>query len=517
VFLSILSKEAIKLRAFWLAGLTAHLGATLVLLEPKWRLRAFNFAMAAGLTGLFLYQTIPGSYAGILSPLVLLVLAFTPSVLIPAYRFRYRRDRAMILIARYALVLPALLVLAVYVPMLFDLSFDARIKKTHMFYSPVINKFIWRDKVLDPAEKGLGEVHHAQFVQQDQDGRRYTWREFEKLLLFIYYKNMEIWGLLPLRLHGKSFDKKEIRADRQVVELNPRQIAGRSPQDDIYPLIEAKPGSVRLVFPEDRFRLDDEMEFINADLNHQDSDLSRAYTSALEKAGFKFPARLAAGKNTILKPFEGSFFLVDDNGAAFHLKRLDGKPWVVKNPIDPGLGIRSIKVAENKRREFHGLLLTRDGRLFLISYDNNQLIPLPLEGYDPDAMDFKLIINPLFRTATYSDDKVIKAVVMDGDYQLIDRYERTKPGAGLTPAQRVFSYLMPFRVSLEDSTTGYLSLDVKWHGWLSLIMAGLALVIILLAGRRRGGKAGALLADGPVVLPTGLYGLAVLLILPYET
>lgn len=75
-----------------LAGLTAYLGAALVLLEPGWRLRVFNLAVSLGLTGLFLRQGTPGAYQSILPLLFILVLAFTPAVLLPAYRFRYRKD-----------------------------------------------------------------------------------------------------------------------------------------------------------------------------------------------------------------------------------------------------------------------------------------------------------------------------------------------------------------------------------------------------------------------------------------
>ena len=72
----------------------------------------------------------------------------------------------------------------------------------------------------------------------------------------------------------------------------------------------------------------------------------------------------------------------------------------------------------------------------MISYDNYTLIPLPLDGYEPDSMDFKLIINPLYRTATYSDEREIRAVVMD-------RYRHVMPGAGHATAQRVFSCMLP--------------------------------------------------------------------------
>ena len=109
-------------------------------------------------------------------------------------------------LARYSLLLSAILVMAGYFPQLLDLAFGQGVLKTQLFYSPVIQKFVWRDRLLSPEENGVEDAHHALFVQMDQDGSRYDRREFEKLLPFIYYKNMELWGLLPLIIKGRSFD-----------------------------------------------------------------------------------------------------------------------------------------------------------------------------------------------------------------------------------------------------------------------------------------------------------------------
>lgn len=422
----------------------------------------------------------------------------------------------MMLLARYALIIPAIIVMAFYAPMLFDMAFGERVQKTHIFYSPVIKKFIWVDRLLSPEKEGLEDVHHALFVQMDQDGKRYTRQEFEKLLPFIYYRNMEIWGLLPIELNGKVFDKKTIRATRQVTELKPSNISDRALRDEIYPLIESVPGSARLVFPEDRFRLGREMEFINADYNRRDEKVTRVFGDALKKAGFQFPGKLAAGKPTILKPFDEGVFLVDASGAVFHVKRVNGQPQVIKTPIDPALGVRSIKVNENRRREFYGLALTKDKRLYLISYDNYRLIPLPLESYDPDTMDFKLIINPLYRTAIYSDNETIRAVVMDSQYRPLDKYRHTMPGASLTLSQSIFNSVTPFRLNLEDPTQGYFAVQVQWHGWLSWISIGIGLVGFFFLAYRRRARGLALVLDGIVVAITGLYGLVAVLILPSQ-
>ncbi len=84
--------RALTTAAPWmLAGLSTYLGATLVLLEPTWKIRMLNFAVAAGMTGLFLRGGVPGAYGPILPILCAALLIYTPSVLLPAYRFRYRR------------------------------------------------------------------------------------------------------------------------------------------------------------------------------------------------------------------------------------------------------------------------------------------------------------------------------------------------------------------------------------------------------------------------------------------
>lgn len=73
------------------AGLAAYLGVTLGLLEPIHRFRVFNLALAAGVTGVFFYPADTGGYSLSLPFLALPVLLMIPAVLLPAYRFRYRR------------------------------------------------------------------------------------------------------------------------------------------------------------------------------------------------------------------------------------------------------------------------------------------------------------------------------------------------------------------------------------------------------------------------------------------
>ena len=74
-----------------MAGVAAYLGVTLGLLEPRYPLKLFNFGICTGVVGIFLYPVQPGSYLYVFFYLTVPVVLMIPAVLLPAYRFRFRR------------------------------------------------------------------------------------------------------------------------------------------------------------------------------------------------------------------------------------------------------------------------------------------------------------------------------------------------------------------------------------------------------------------------------------------
>lgn len=74
-----------------IAGVVAYFGVTMGLLEPNYRLKVFNLVISAGMISIYLLPAVPGGYEKIFAWLILPVLVMVPAVLLPAYRFRYRR------------------------------------------------------------------------------------------------------------------------------------------------------------------------------------------------------------------------------------------------------------------------------------------------------------------------------------------------------------------------------------------------------------------------------------------
>jgi hypothetical protein len=74
-----------------LAGLSAYLGVTLCLLEPGYKRKVFNLAVAAAITALFLQDADQNAYLPALAVAWIPVALMIPAVLLPAYHFRFRR------------------------------------------------------------------------------------------------------------------------------------------------------------------------------------------------------------------------------------------------------------------------------------------------------------------------------------------------------------------------------------------------------------------------------------------
>ena len=411
-------------------------------------------------------------------------------------------------LSRYASLALTVFVLSVWLPQLHGTLFAYPFGKTQMFYSPVIEQFIYSELI--------GEGH--QFIYRDEDGRDYSQREFQELIPFIYYKNMEIWGKLPLKLSGQSFDKKAIKADRQVLELKPTELTGNSPRIQLFPLLESNPGKARLSFPENVFRPDSNLTFINSDENRRDPKLTQRFGSALADKGFAFPPQRTFGRVSILKAFDAGYFLTDQKGKLFHLMKVNGAPKVKNVPLPEGIKIRHISVTETKARKILGLVLDQNGKVYLMHYGSYKLTELALPGFDADSMELKIIFNPLYRTAIYSDTETIHAVVMDRSFQPIRHHQRKMAMANPRVSETVWKFLTPFALPLQNENSRYLSLWPQFNGWPGLggNLIALALAFALLYLKQKKVRIKHSLFDYILVAFTGLYGLIAIILLPAD-
>ncbi len=420
----------------------------------------------------------------------------------------------------------SIMVSAWALPLLYDLALLEPIDRTHVFYSPVLRKFVYTEQLrhADPQAAEKSEGHHADIVYRDEDGVYYDRLAFEAALPFIYYRNMEMRGLLPLYLDGRLIGHTEIERARRVLELRARDFDEARPSRSWFPLIEANPGQVALLYPTDRFQpAPDGLRFVNADSNSTDTELSCLFGESLREQGFCFPVRHVGGNFTTFKSHEGGVFLTDAQGALFHLLRRDGRPHVRRLSLPTGLVPRHVLVSESRDRLWLGLLVDTRNRIWLVREADFALLELEVQGYDPQRMDVKVLFDPLHITLITSDVAFARAAIFPLPQKAAEN------GQTLAPL-RLFEHrmsrdlevwqhhaaaaLFPFRLTFSSENSILLhfqpALSPHWITHALPLCALLALVIFLIHHKK---PLRYRIATASLTLATGIYALLPLFLL----
>ncbi len=379
-------------------------------------------------------------------------------------------------------------VLSWAMPMLYTTLFVKDVPKTQMFYSAIDKKFIYTEQILvrDIKAEEKSQGHHADIIYKDEDDNYYTRLEFEAKIPFIYYRNMEMRGLLPLHIDGKTFDRAAIQKARRVFEIPARRLDDKIYAEGIYPLLESNPDQVALVLPADRFRMTNTaLQFIDSDHNAVDPVRTKQYTNALLDKGFVFPSQGLWGNFTTFKPYDGGIFIVDAHGKTFHILRYNDTPKVEAVPFPSDIVPKKIIISEAADKQLYGLVLDTEDRLYILHTKDYALTYMPTPAYTPDTMDIKVIMDPLHITLVYADHVHTHSVVYNNTIantagvalNSVREYTHSMAKAETTPHSVLYGILFPFTISFsaENSTLGVFNLLLSTY----YVPFGLLLNVVL--------------------------------------
>lgn len=403
-------------------------------------------------------------------------------------------------VARYVLIISVIAVLAIILPEFYSMMFFKSTPKARVSYSPIAKKFL------------LLRYKTNDVYREDADGNKLSREDFERLTPFFNYRALLYREEMPDTIEGIPIDIKEVRLNNIYFRIRPKEMFYYS--IPLNPLLESEPGRPNLEMPEEYFRIGDKFEFILALTNSVVPELSELFNNALVEKGFSFPAKKMYGNPTTRKPFDEGFFIVDNDDKLFHLKRVHNKPYVAQVALPPDLKIQFISVKEMTLKEFYGLIVTKDSKLFLISYDNYKLIELPSDGYD--YKDTQLIFkgNILYREIHFIKPNSVKTVVTDRNYKVVDTYFEKWETNEESTIGMIEQALFPFSLSLTDIYNSYINFYVKISDFpflLSNIVLFLVGIVLFATKFKRNNSTK--IIDLVIILVTGLYGLiAVLLI-----
>lgn len=356
----------------------------------------------------------------------------------------------------YPIIILTILVISIFLPTLYKNIFGTRVDKTMVFYSPVDEDFIKMTRLKGKDRK----VIYSNF--QDET---YSLDEHKIKLPFIFYSDLLKIDKFPEKFSSYAQDIMSIRREKSYMKIKPEMI--KTKVVNLYPLFESKPKYSSLELPKDLFSLTKEgIQFVTTSTNKINTKKSNVYNNRLKELGAKFPLYDAFGTPTTRKPFDEGYFILDSTSQLFHLKQIDNKPSIKKVPTKD-FETKFVLNKENSRKEFYGLLISKTNDVYLMMYDDYELVKLPVENFDYNKKSIKLMTTPINRIITIEHidkrkkEKNITTIVTNLDYEVIKKNNYTyslKKGAVY---ENIKKWIFPFKVYLVKNPNGDYSFQIR--------------------------------------------------------
>lgn len=199
---------------------------------------------------------------------------------------------------------------------------------------------------------------------QDISGNVYPRELYDSLLPLLNYRQLMMNGLLPDTLEGQVVEPKTIRMKQQIFRFYPSMVD--APQYPMGVLLEAMPKRLNLTLPGDYFRMDNRITFVDAQTNQVNEIKSERFTNELIRKGFAFPVKHFWGNPTTRKPYEEGYFCLDSKNQLFHLKMVNGRPFVKNTGIGNQIDIQWFAMHEVADKRYYGYLFGSDGELGIL-------------------------------------------------------------------------------------------------------------------------------------------------------
>ena len=315
------------------------------------------------------------------------------------------------------------------------------------------------------------EVHQGNVIRRDESGKTYTDKEFDSILPLFYYRQLMVDGRNPDTLYGKALTPQSVSMQSFIFRHNPSDINKVKPK--LYPLLESMSGRVDLEMPDDVFRIDNHIEFIDMATNRVNESKSERFTRSLIDKGFQFPARYVQGNPTVQKEYDEGYMLIDSKGELFHLKQVKGRPHIKHIDLPDSIQPADLFVTEFSDRRSYAFLSDARHQFYVITKPEYALRRLPVDSFDPHSETMLIIADPLNWTVNISSDVTDRYYALDAEsHKLVDTLSypiAEKLGS------KIGRWIFPFELtftSYEDEYVYPRIDDISARAlWLNLILA----------------------------------------------
>ena len=339
---------------------------------------------------------------------------------------------------KYIILALGLIVLAWFLPALYELVFPRTDKTPFVVYSCLDSTFI------------RFETANKQVRYIDFRGQEFSKSQADSLLPLFAFRQLVAEGRLPDSLYGVALTPKLIQQNSFHFKTSPKQL--NKPAVGLYTLLESASGRVDLTLPPDVFRLTKEgLEFIDCETNQINKAKSLSFSRELTKNGFVFPVQLIWGNSTTRKDYDNGFLLTDTNDRLFQLKMVKGTPFVREISTENTQGWKQVFTVEPANRALIGLAVSNDNQLFVVTKEG-KTVAVGIDAYDPQEMQIT-IVGDLFHWT------ITEYTASDSRYYAVDARTFEQVACTIVPdperplAQKIERILLPVRLRFTSWRT----------------------------------------------------------------
>lgn len=345
----------------------------------------------------------------------------------------------------------------------------------------------------------------------DKDGNRYTISEYDSLMPFLKYRQLMADGRLPDSICGVKATPHAISMKNVVYNHIPHKTSSPVSDLGLNIMYESMPKRLGLELPEDVFSISDDIVFTNCATAEVDGEKSQCFHNAMVKAGYTFPAQWTSGNNNSRKRYDEGFFSLDGNNQLFHIKMVNGRPFVRNTHVTEDIDVELFEMNEAADKRFYGFIYDKSGNVYIIGTRDGQYFTQQLDIDPVDICNDKINImgEPLSWSLMIENGDGLTAYALnDSTLKLLDKIHIDRED---DLWDEIASAVFPYYIEIQHSNSEYISpriIFTSWYAFLSnLVFAFLALFIDM-------GRDCKKVLRFIFVLATGLCGAIILLLIP---
>ncbi|MDR2805466.1 MAG: DUF4857 domain-containing protein [Dysgonamonadaceae bacterium] len=364
------------------------------------------------------------------------------------------------------------------------------------YYSSIEKKLMFRE--LDGRKDNL----------HDDEGKLYEDKAFDAALPLLNFRQLMLNGEMLDSIDGIKIEPQQLRVKQVVYRYTPKH--KNVPDIGLYIMYESLPQKGKLESPGDLFRLKDKIEFIDAETNTVNREKSEKFQNALLKAGYVFPAQWTAGDLSIRKPYDEGYFSLDAKGQLFHIKRVNGRPFVRNTQLDPQIEPAFFAMEEPADKRFYGFLFDKKGKVYILEEAGGKYHPRQLD-IDPirlDTDELSLIGNFLYWTITVQNPAGKQYYALKTE--TLEKVRYAFVAESVNPWDVIAGKLFPFYLTFRNPNSEYIAPQLHFTTFMALITNVVLALIFAGIYRRRSVKKK--IFDSSYVLIFGIAGAIALLL-----